>query len=365
VERLNPNGTLDTTFNGTGSVTISASLPSLLAVALQPDGKILIGGSTSVKHGKNYAVESLVARLNANGTPDATFGSRGVWVSSAGGLVGGLAVLTNPVHPGTVTGIVGAVWGGDFEAIKLTPAGVPDGTFGSGGFAVVANLNGQSVSVAADPLSGDLYLAGTVNVPNSESGALAALTPTGAPDTTFGGGAGYVVADPTGPQSSEFSAVAVQTVSVNGQAVRRLVVAGQSQSSPQAPGLGYVAAYTLGGALDTTFGIGGSFTLAGAAGGINPYFRSLAVEADGSIAVGGDQYLGGGPEMLVGHLTASGSADASFGPDGTGFTAVQDGAESLVYGLAIDPINGSILACGFTSDLYGHSHAAIIRLTAP
>src|SRR5262249_37541424 len=51
VQRLNPNGTLDTTFNGTGSVTIAGSNYSE-AVALQPDGKILIGGSALVKHGK-------------------------------------------------------------------------------------------------------------------------------------------------------------------------------------------------------------------------------------------------------------------------------------------------------------------------
>jgi uncharacterized delta-60 repeat protein len=372
VQRLNPNGTLDTTFNRTGSVTISGSSTSM-AVALQPDGKILIGGSTSVKKGKTYTTESLVARLNTNGTLDTTFGSNGLWVSASSSVVEDLAVLTDPAHPGTVTGIVGAVWGASFEAVKLTPAGVPDKTFGSGGFAVFPNLSGRSVSVAADRLSGEIYLTGYVNVPNpsaNTTGALAALTPTGALDMTFGGGAGYVLADPTGPQVSQFSDVAVQTVSVNGQPVSRLVVAGQSWVQTPASGYvsGYVAAYTLGGALDTTFGIGGSFTLAGVAGGIAPGFNSLAVEADGSIVVGGGQFYGGGTgyaEMLVGHLTASGAVDTSFGPDGSGFTAVQDGTQSDVRGLAIDPTNGGILACGDSDDGGNQPHAAIIRLTAP
>ncbi len=355
VQRLNPNGTLDTTFNGTGSVTISSSSTSM-AVALQPDGKILIGGSASVKQGKNYVSESLIARLNTNGTLDATFGSHGLWVSSSGSVVEGLAVLIDPAHPGTVTGIVGAVWGASFEAIKLTPAGVPDKTFGSSGLAVFANLNGHSVSVAADQLSGEIYLAGDVNATNT--GALAALTHTGSLDTTFGGGAGYVLAD-----STQFSDVAVQTVAINGQPVSRLVVAGQSWSQTSAWGL--VAAYTLGGALDTTFGIGGSFTLAGVAGGTAPTFTSLAVEADGSIVVGGYPSSGDYPEMLVGHLTPSGVADTSFGPDGTGFTAVQDGSECDVRGLAIDLINGDILVCGDNRDSSNQPHAAIIRLTAP
>jgi uncharacterized delta-60 repeat protein len=47
VQRLNSNGTLDTTFNGTGSVTIRGAEESL-AVALQPDGKILVGGEAQV-----------------------------------------------------------------------------------------------------------------------------------------------------------------------------------------------------------------------------------------------------------------------------------------------------------------------------
>ena len=54
---------------------------------------------------------------------------------------------------------------------------------------------------------------------------------------------------------------------------------------------------------------------------------ALALEADGSIAVGGTQSYTASDgtvhkEMLVGHLTAGGAADTSFGPNGTGFAAV-------------------------------------------
>jgi uncharacterized delta-60 repeat protein len=365
VQRLNPNGTLDTTFNRTGSVTVgSGTTPA--AVALQPDGKILIGGSESVRQGKTDITESLVARLNTNGTLDTTFGSNGLWVSASGSVVEDLAVLTDPAHPGTVTGIVGAVWGASFKAVKLTPAGVPDPTFGSGGFAVFANLGGRSVSVAADQLSGEIYLAGylqTVSINNAfDTGALAALTPTGALDPAFGGGAGYVLADST---LSDFYDVALQTVSINGQPVKRIVVAGTGNSVNSQFGL--VVGYTLGGALDTTFGIGGSFTVAGVAGGTVPSFNSLAVEADGSIVVGGYQsYANAVDEMLVGHLTASGAADTSFGADGTGFTVVQDGLNSQVNAVAIDPTNGDILGCGYTRPFDSNKfQAVIVRLTPP
>jgi uncharacterized delta-60 repeat protein len=286
VQRMNANGTLDTTFNGTGSVTIGGS-ENPDALALQPDGKILIGGNASVKQGKTSTSELLVARLNTNGTLDTTFGSNGLWVSAFPGIeVEDLAVLTDPAHPGTVTGIVAAVEGASFEAIKLTPAGVLDKTFGAGGVAVFANLNGNSRSVAVGRVSGEIYLVGTVNVPNPNTGILAALTPTGALDPAFGGGAGYVLAD-----STNFSDVAVQTLTVNGQPTSRIIVVGVDLVSGSAFGL--VSGYTVGGALDTTFGNGGSFTFAGVAGGANPAFNSLAVEADGSIVVGGAQYDGG------------------------------------------------------------------------
>jgi uncharacterized delta-60 repeat protein len=63
--RLNTNGNLDTTFN-TGT-NISGGYPSPYAVALQPDGKILIAGAFTNANGK------CVARFHPDGNLDATF----------------------------------------------------------------------------------------------------------------------------------------------------------------------------------------------------------------------------------------------------------------------------------------------------
>jgi len=354
VQRLNPNGTLDTTFNGTGSVTISRADYSL-AVALQPDGKILVGGDAPLKQGKTYVDEPLIARLNPNGTLDTTFGSNGLWVSASPNYpVEDLAVLTDPAHPGTVTGIVAAVGGTHFEAVKLTPTGQLDKSFGSGGFALT-NISGQALSVAADPLSGEIYLAGFAGY--HDIGALAALTPKGVLDTNFSG-TGYVQT-----ASTDYYDVVVQPASVNGQSVSRILVGGETWV--QSPGSGIVAAYTPTGTLDTTFGNGGSFTQAGLAGGTGAWFNSLVVEADGSIVLGGGQTYGGGyTEMLVGHLTASGGADTSFGQDGPGFTVLQEGNNSSVRGVAIDPTNGDIVAAGEDMDNNGLRHGATLRFTS-
>jgi uncharacterized delta-60 repeat protein len=380
VQRLNRDGSLDTTFNKTGSLTIQTGKSDWpKSVALQPDGEILVGGGATSNNGSQ---EFLVARLNANGTLDTTFASKGLWVSASPyGEVEKLAVLTDPAHPSTVTGIVAAAQGSAngtrcLEAIKLTPAGAPDRTFGAGGFAVFANLNlanqvVRTASVAVDRLSGEIYLAGPVSVPTANNtGCLAALTPAGALDPAFGGGAGYVLADPTGSHEIEFYDVAVQTLTVNGQAVSRVLVAGLD-APPATHFSGVVYGYTPAGTLDASFGSGGTFSIPGLGTGVNLLFSSLALEADGSIVVGGSQRYtatdGTYPsEMVVGHLTAAGAADTSFGPDGTGFTVVPDGLDSKVLGVAIDPLDGGILACGVSdSTRQSPAQAAVARFTAP
>jgi uncharacterized delta-60 repeat protein len=372
VQRLNPDGSLDTTFNKSGSLTIpagSSDYPN--AVALQPDGKILVGGAATTNKG---TAESLVARVNPNGTLDTTFGnSKGLELLPGIGQVWKLAVLTAPTSPTSVTGVVAAADGSAngaacFEVYKLTPAGLPDQTFGSSGFTILAGIGNEPRGLAVAP-SGEIYLDGDMTWTRSDgtsvvTGCLAAVTPNGALDRTFGGGAGYVLADPTGNQPSHYYDVAVQTLTVNGQPVSRIVVAGVAPDNTGQTAL--VTAYTPGGALDTTFGGGGSFTIHGPA----YTFSSLALEADGSIVVGGYEVYTATDgtnhrEMLVGHLTAGGAADPTFGPDGSGFTTATPAVNSGVNGLAIDPTDGAIVTCGWISSAPGMRQALVARFTAP
>src|SRR5262249_1168226 len=141
-----------------------------------------------------------------------------------------------------------------------------------------------------DRLSGEIYLAGTVSVPNANNtGCLAALTPAGALDPAFGGGAGYVLADPTGSHDVEFFDVAVQTLTVNGQPTSRVLLAG-SDAPPATHFSGVVYRYTSAGALDASFGSGGTFSIPGLETGYNLHLSSLALEADGSIVLDGYQH---------------------------------------------------------------------------
>ena len=67
--RLNPDGTLDTSFGEAGTVTSIGVHASASAPGLQPDGKLIAAGYAS----SGSRQEFLLARLNANGTLDASF----------------------------------------------------------------------------------------------------------------------------------------------------------------------------------------------------------------------------------------------------------------------------------------------------
>ena len=74
VVRYNTNGTLDATFDGDGKKVIDLTSGLANAVALEPDGKILVGGgadSGTVNNNDNF----IVARLLPNGNFDSTFGA--------------------------------------------------------------------------------------------------------------------------------------------------------------------------------------------------------------------------------------------------------------------------------------------------
>ncbi|MEN3279944.1 MAG: hypothetical protein V7607_1084 [Solirubrobacteraceae bacterium] len=88
VTRLAPNGSLDATFGAGGTVTIDfATLADLAAgAALQPDGKIVVAGYSQGTE------DVVVARLNANGSPDAMFGAGGKATADFGVATFGFAV---------------------------------------------------------------------------------------------------------------------------------------------------------------------------------------------------------------------------------------------------------------------------------
>ncbi|HEV8276569.1 MAG TPA: hypothetical protein VGQ26_12865 [Streptosporangiaceae bacterium] len=112
VTRLNPNGSPDTTFDGDGTAVIDFGPGSDRAegAVLQPDGKIVIAGSTQTGGGV------AVARLNANGSPDTTFGAAGKVAVDFGAGAAGHAVALQP--NGRIV-VAGQRSGDDFAVARL------------------------------------------------------------------------------------------------------------------------------------------------------------------------------------------------------------------------------------------------------
>ncbi len=84
VARYNSDGTLDTSFGGTGKVvhSFSSGADGATSLILQSDGKIILGGyeNTGVSSGNDF----MLSRFNSDGTLDTTFGANGSFVTPIG-----------------------------------------------------------------------------------------------------------------------------------------------------------------------------------------------------------------------------------------------------------------------------------------
>lgn len=177
-------GSMDAAF-GTNGVSL-LSLPDYSvqanAVVIDADGKVVLVGTA--QGAGTPSQRMLVARLNADGTPDASFGTNGVltWVPPGSGSASshGRAVVVQ----GDGSLLIGGESGSDVIVNKVTSAGVVDGSF-----AVRLPMGGEAVlggmAVAAD---GKILLGATQHLPTwpSKTAVVVRLTSAGALDSSFG-----------------------------------------------------------------------------------------------------------------------------------------------------------------------------------
>jgi uncharacterized delta-60 repeat protein len=177
VSRLNPNGSPDKTFDGDGRVAIDGgAVESASAVAIQADGKIVVAGSTTVR------ANATVYRLNPNGSPDATFDGDGARVLNARGEDHAEAVAIQPdggivVAGSTTNGYDAVVW-------RLTPSGSFDPSFDRDGALTLDEGGAETASAIALQPDGKIVLAGASSI--GGDALVYRLTPSGARDGSFG-----------------------------------------------------------------------------------------------------------------------------------------------------------------------------------
>src|SRR5687768_16600132 len=156
IVRLNPNGTADPTFSGDGRVTTNFGADDYaVGVALQADGKIVVVGQKS-----GYFV---IVRYNTNGSLDTTFNGTGKrlfnFMPGGSSYASDVIVQTN----GNILVLGGTNFGGDddFALVRLNSNGNFDTTF-SGDGKVTVDFGGQDdgYALALEPLDGKYVVGG-------------------------------------------------------------------------------------------------------------------------------------------------------------------------------------------------------------
>jgi uncharacterized delta-60 repeat protein len=198
--RYNPDGSLDAGFGTGGEVTVDfygSSYDRLNAVALQPDGRIVVAGYS--KDGVNSATQEdfILARYETDGTLDTSFGTGGKVVTDFEEhqdiawdlLIQSDDRIVATGHASTIDALGFGVYYPDFAAARYSSTGELDPTFGTAGM-VTTNIAGDSDFPYASALQSDgmIVLAGRVAPSGGANPDIGVLryTADGELDTSFG-----------------------------------------------------------------------------------------------------------------------------------------------------------------------------------
>jgi uncharacterized delta-60 repeat protein len=352
IQGFSQAGSLDGSFNGTGSVQtlvgpISSGGGGASVVAIQPaDQKILVAGAATSPDGyTSFAV----IRYLPNGTLDAGFGNGGIAIISVGeNTYGATGMAIQPdgkiVLVGQFLLIVGDNAYTFGSIMRLTTSGTLDNSFADGGEENVLNLGASGVVLQTN---GDIIVGGTYK----KYIGVMRFSSNGTQDMTYGGnGVSTFDADPD--YDDAFNGMAIQP---NG----RVVVVGMSSTSTNEI---MVARLTTSGSADQTFGTKGKmyFTV-----GNNDELLSgngVAIQSDGKILVNGSyRSANGNYPMLIVRLNTDGTLDNSFA--GNGKKGIVIGDLCYAAGLAIQS-NGKIVSVGAAGPESGPLSFVMVRLNA-
>ena len=306
------------------------------ALAVQSDGKIVAAGYSH----KGASIDFAVARYDADGSPDGTFGTGG----KATTAFGSTSAVAHAVAVQSDDKIVAAGYSDDdFALARYNADGSPDNSFDSDG-QLTANFGGNdrayAVSVQSD---GKIVAAGH----RDNTFAVARYNANGSPDNSFDGN-GRVTTDISG----NLVADAAQAVVI--QSDGKIVAAGYHSTD-----FGLVR-YKTDGTLDDTFGaVVSGDTRSGKVttdigGGVDSAY-AMAVQADGKIVVAGEAHNGSDKDFALARHNANGTLDDTFGAVASGdtrtgkvTTAVGSG-DDIARGVAVQA-DGKIVATGYSSN---------------
>ena len=319
------DGTPDTAFTvNTGSGFNS----SVYSVAVQSDGKIVVGGSFTELNG---VTSNRIARLNADGTPDTTFSSK-TGSGFGGGVVRALAVQSDGkiVAGGAFTTLNGETRN---RIVRFNADGTPDTTFSNN---TGSGFNGAEVYSVVVQSDGKIVVGGDfTTLKGQTTNRIARLNVDGTPDTAF--------------TTSTGTGFDTTVTSVAVQADGKIVVGG-SFTTLNGQTSNRIARLNVDGTPDAAFSLS---TGAGFNSGVN----GVAVQPDGKIVVGGSfTTLNGQTSNRIARLNIDGTPDTTFTANtGIGFSA------SSTYSFAVQS-DGKIVVGGSFTTLNGQTSNRIARL---
>jgi uncharacterized delta-60 repeat protein len=301
VARFNSNGTLDNSFGSNGIVMqpIGSSDDKGYSLAIQPDGKILLGGTCY--NGRNN--DFCIARFNSNGTLDTSFGTKGKIIQPIGlDDDEGHSLAIQPDGKILLGGYCVSFKGGnyDFCITRFNSNGTLDNSFGYSGKVIqsIGSYGDNGYSLAIQP-DGKILLGGSCFNGDNYDFCIARFNSNGTLDTSFGS-SGKVI-QPIGSSSDFGQSLVIQPDG-------KILLGGYCDNVGR---YFCIARFNSDGTLDTSFGTGGKL-IQNIISSFFDYGYSLAVQPDGKILLGG-RCSG---DFCIACFNSDGTLDTSFGSSG-------------------------------------------------
>lgn len=351
-----PAGMLDPSFGQDGVVTTAIGLSAVAwDVIRQPDEKIIVGGISN--NGSRNTLT--LARYEANGTLDSTFGQGGIATGSVeSGSPGAIIYFTRMSmvwQSGDRILIASSIFSGGqetFGLVRYTLSGTLDSSFGTGGVIVTPIENkAGATSIVLQP-DQKIVVTGYSNNGTRDAYAVARYQPDGTLDQSFGNGGVVVTAVSNNKDGG-------QDVIIQNDG--KIVIVGSSISNDQSTIT--ILRYLSNGNLDNGFGNGGVVTTK-----INRWGggQSVIIQPDGKLLVGG-WFAGIDPIAVLVRYQSNGQIDTGFGEAGisTQLAGNLGGCGSSISQLSFDELS-RLLAIGAGSDcsIPSRSKLAVARFQA-
>jgi uncharacterized delta-60 repeat protein len=281
-EELNPDGSKNESFakaTGGASTVDFGGEESANDMVRQPDGKLVIVGSTSTDGG-----DFAIARLNADGTLDTSFGNGGKQTANFGGTDAAEKVALTAEGKIVIVGEGGSTH--DMAVTRLNSDGSIDKSFGSFGEELINFGGTETARGVAIQVDGKIVVEGSTDALNGGDVAAARLNPNGGLDSSFNGN-GKLTLD-YGLSKDDGTGVAIQQ---NG----RIVVMANADPNHDF----VVTRLNADGSIDSSFGTSGTATVDY---GGDEFDGDVVLQPDGNIVLVGSTDVGPDYDMAVTRL---------------------------------------------------------------